>query len=172
MPTMLLLLFLFQAAAATLEPRQADPSPIRVLRGDAGERNLQAVNIVRLALINADTNQEIQTVALETDGTISLDDLPSANLSIEAIVEGSVSKVELVHDNGVSIYSRREKRAPYSLCGEGKNGSFRSCDALKEGTHSVTAIALVGKTPVVSRTATFTRKYMYAAASATKEACL
>lgn len=153
-----LLLLLCPAVKSTSEPRQEGPPPIRALRENATKRNLQEARIIKFALINADTNQEIQTVALDTDGIISLDNLPSKNLNIEAVVEGSIDKVHFFHFSGGDSDVHGDKSFPYAMCNE-KNGNFNSCDTLKEGTHTVAAIAIEGERMVASREATFTGKY-------------
>ena len=88
-----------QSSVSGEPPQQCSPyeSPehahLRVSKGSLpqshAKRNLQGVQITRLALINADSNSEITTVNLGADAVISLNALPSVHLSIVAIVTGT-----------------------------------------------------------------------------------
>jgi len=119
-------------------------------------RSMQSISITRFALINADTDLEIESDVVGK--TISLDDLPTSNLNVEAVTEGGTLPDTVQFDyNGVVNY-HTEKVAPYALAGD-KNGDFKTCTDLVEGSHSITATATQDGDAVSSYTGSFTRKY-------------
>jgi len=155
----LVALLLVDDGAASLTSRIDDASDTSsALRGGftaATERKLQQIKITRLALIKAETREEITSVDLSLGGTIVLDELPTTKLSVEAIVEGGTPDAVYFFWNGSQ--HRTEQIRPYSLCGD-RGNRLHICSDMTEGTHEIMAIALVDNSPVSSVTVIFERE--------------
>jgi len=120
------------------------PLAATALRGSGGsQRNLQASSITKLALINADNDQVIESVILVNGATISLSNLPTSNLNIQAVTQGTLSSVQFSYSGSGGSLSRREGASPYALCGD-SGGNYNACSELVVGSHTVTAIAFSG----------------------------
>jgi hypothetical protein len=112
------------------------PSPVAwQVQGPVGR-------VTKLRLINADTNLAISTYdPLVGKVAIDFDNLPTDNISIEAITEGTVSSLVWFYSGTL----RRESTPPWSFCGN--NGpDFYACSRLKNGFNStITAIPYAGE---------------------------
>lgn len=75
--------------------------------------------VVRLVLVNADTDEDLMVL---TDGVLlDLSALPTRNLNVRAEVEGSVESVTFALNGALSV----ENHAPYALAGDA-TGDFRA----------------------------------------------
>jgi hypothetical protein len=98
--------------------------------------------ILNLRLINADTDQAISAHdPLSSKATIDVSTLPTVNLSIEAITDGTVGSIQWSYDD----VTRVDRTSPWSLCGN-SGSDFFTCAKLKIGFNStVKAIPYSGK---------------------------
>ena len=124
----------------TLEtPDKADPLSHEVFeRMEDVDRRLQTVQI-RFMLVNADTDKEITSVDLNTNGTFSLANLPTTAINIAANVTSTTSIGSVVFDIDGRLGYRSDTTVPFALCSESK-GNFQSCGSvLGVGSHVVKA---------------------------------
>ena len=117
------------------------------------DRRLQTVQI-RFMLVNANTDKEITSVDLNTNGTFSLANFPTTAFNIAANVTSTEPLRSVVFDIDTRIGYRTDTSVPYALCEESR-GNFQSCGSiLGAGSHVVkatvirknTGIALASKT--------------------------
>ena len=102
------------------------------------DRRLQTVQI-RFMLVNADTDKEITSVDLNTNGTFSLANLPTTAINIAANVTSTTSIGSVVFDIDGRLGYRSDTTVPFALCSESK-GNFQSCGSvLGVGSHVVKA---------------------------------
>jgi hypothetical protein len=115
-------------------------------------RQLQA-STIRLALINANTDQEI--VDLVDGATIVLSALPSTNLNLKAVPATTVTSVQFDYD-GITNF-RSEFAAPYGLCSNA-GVTFEPCPlaVFAVGSHTLTVTGNLSGAIVATRTIKFT----------------
>ena len=155
----LLLVLYFNAGMAGASMNEPPDLPDRTMSHHLFEgmedvdRRLQTVQI-RFMLVNANTDKEITSVDLNTNGTFSLADLPTTAFSIAASVTSTEPLRSVVFDIDTRIGYRTDTSVPYALCEESR-GNFQSCGSiLGAGSHVVkatvirknTGIALASKT--------------------------
>jgi nucleoid DNA-binding protein len=96
-------------------------------------------NVTGLFLINADSDQVIQEIH---DGdTFNRQELPTTNLSVQAITEGSTGSVKFALDQNNNF--RVENFAPYALFGDNAGNDFVG-GSFSLGEHTLTATAFSG----------------------------
>ncbi|RDC61745.1 Ig-like domain-containing protein [Adhaeribacter pallidiroseus] len=77
---------------------------------------LEGERVVSFTLINADTDQPIQTIA--NGATLNLATLPTKNLNIQANTEPTMVGSVVFNLSGKQVYNKTETGAPYSLFGD------------------------------------------------------
>lgn len=90
-------------------------------------------SVTALKLIDADTNQPIQTIG--NGATIDLSKLATKHLNVQAIVSGGVGSVKFGYDANVSYHL--ENTAPFALAGD-NNGDFNAWTP-STGAHTLRA---------------------------------
>ena len=104
-------------------------------------RHLQTVQI-RFMLVNANTDKEITSVDLNTNGTFSLANFPTTAFNIAANVTSTEPLRSVVFDIDTKIGYRTDTSVPYALCEESR-GNFKSCGSiLGAGSHVVKATVI------------------------------
>jgi len=96
-------------------------------------------NVTGLFLINADTDQVIQEI--HEGDTFNRQQLPTQNLSVQAITQGSTGSVRFALDQNNNF--RVENFAPYALFGDNGGNDFVG-GSFSLGEHTLTATAFSG----------------------------
>jgi hypothetical protein len=109
--------------------------------------------IIRFALIDADSDQEIMDL---NDGTVvTLSALRTKNLNVIAVPTRNVDSIQFDYDGKINYMN--EWIAPYALC-ENLDGRFNPCprQVFRLGSHTLTATGKRNGDHVVDRTISFT----------------
>lgn len=95
----------------------------------------EVISITEFILVNADTNSPIMIL---TDGDeIAIDNLPTTNLSIEAVATAETGSVRL-ELSGALNHIQTENIVPYALFGDDPQGMFNGRDFIV-GSYSINA---------------------------------